>query len=60
MAESILYVVWNVLPVSFVFFTHLRTFKAIKESKSKILEPTEVENEVTVILQTDENDYSCE
>ena len=38
LVESILYIVWNVLPVSFVFFTHLRTFKAIKENKAKMQE----------------------
>ena len=33
--ECILYIPWNVLPVAFVYYTHVRTFSAIRKAKQK-------------------------
>ena len=33
LSECILYIPWNVLPVTFVYFTHMRTFRAIRKAK---------------------------
>ena len=48
--ETILYVVWNVLPVFLVLCVHLRTFGAISAAEKKNNKNSDSINDETIVM----------